>query len=159
MEKSNPSPDIQHNICMQYHEMQQKTSAIEGSLSQATISLACAVKTCARCNANNHQREAFCGPCGKDARLPPDQQKRVKYFECSVCKYMGHHVTAACSKNNRHRVHIEKGEKESGHTPKPAPASGSCQRGGARGGHRGPTAYSNKRGGFRGGVTGPSKST
>ena len=72
MEQTNPSPSSQHTICMKYHEMQQKTSAIEGSLSQASISLARAVKTCVRCNANNHLRGAFCGPCGKDAKLPPD---------------------------------------------------------------------------------------
>ena len=149
MEQTNPSPSDQHTICMKYHEMQQKTSAIEGSLSQASISMARAVKTCVRCNANNHQRGAFCGPCGKDSKLPPNQQRRIKYFECSVCKYVGHHVTAACSNNNRNRVHIEKGEKASGQTQAPQPAPRT--RGGARGGRRGPTAFSNKSRGFRGG--------
>lgn len=149
MEKTSPSPDIQHQVCMQYHEMQQKTSAIEGSLPPATISLARAVRTCVRCNANNYQRGAFCGPCGKDIKLPSDQQKRVKHFECTICKYVGHHLTAACSKNNKDRVHIERGEKESGGSPRPnLPPR---PRGGARGGRRGPTSYSNKSRGFRGG--------
>ena len=156
MEQTNPSPSDQHTICMKYHEMQQKTSAIEGSLSQASISMARAVKTCVRCNANNHQRGAFCGPCGKDSKLPPNQQRRIKYFECSVCKYVGHHVTAACSNNNRNRVHIEKGEKASGQTQAPQPAPRT--RGGARGGRRGPTAFSNKSRGFRGGAQAPARS-
>ena len=148
MEKTDPSPDEQHHVCMRYHEMQQKTAAIEGSLPPATVSLARAVKTCVRCNANNMQRGAFCGPCGKDVKLPSDRQVRIKYFECTICKYVGHHQTVACSKNNRDRVHIEKGEKAAGNATKQSPAP--RPRGG-RGGRRGPTSYSNKSRGFRGG--------
>ena len=155
MEKTDPSPDEQHMVCMRYHEMQQKTAAMEGSLPPATISLARAVKTCVRCNANNQQRGAFCGPCGKDIRLPSDQQNRVKYFECTICKYVGHHLTAACSKNNKDRVHIERGEKEAGGPPRQNPPP--RPRGGGRGGRRGPTAYSNKSRGFRGGGNVPAR--
>ena len=155
MEKTDPTPDEQHMVCMRYHEMQQKTAAMEGSLPPATISIARAVKTCVRCNANNMRRSAFCGPCGNDIKLPSDQQRRVKYFECTICKYVGHHLTAACSRNNRDRVHIEKGEKEAGHSPKQNPTP--RPRGGGRGGRRGPTNYSNKSRGFRGGGNVPAR--
>ena len=139
MEATNPTPDVQHMICMKYADTQQKTSAVESTLSTASVNATRMGRTCARCNANHTGPKSLCKPCFTDIKKPVDKRTRIKNFTCSTCQYTGHHVTAACNETNKKMVYIEKGEKANKPPAAQRPQANPKPRGG-----RGPTQFSGK---------------
>ena len=143
METTNPTPKVQHMICMRYADTLQKTSAIESTLSAASVNATRMSRTCVRCNANHPTQRAMCKPCFADSKKPADKRTRIKNLTCTICRYTGHHVTAACNETNKKMVFVEKGEKANSQQAKHQ-APRQPQAGRRPQGRRGPTHYSGK---------------
>ena len=98
-------------ICLRYADTLQKTSAIESTLSAASVNATRLGRTCVRCNANHPGPRSMCKPCFADNKKPADKRTRIKNLTCTIWHYTGHHVTAACNETNKKMVYVEKGEK------------------------------------------------